>query len=79
MNFTKEYQDILFNKSISLCKNIKQQIAELEKDIQDLKNSNEFKLLKSEFKDTIWESTIDRFHIQDVKTKNELLNFILKI
>ena len=38
MNFTKEYQDILFNKkSISLCKNIKQQIAELEKDIQDLK------------------------------------------
>ena len=23
MNFTKEYQDILFNKSISLCKNIK--------------------------------------------------------
>ena len=46
---------------------------------QDLKNSNEFKLLKSEFKDITWESTIDRFHIQDVKTKNELLNFILKI
>ena len=40
MNFTKEYQNILFNKSISLCKNIKQQIAELEKDIQDLKNNN---------------------------------------
>ena len=46
---------------------------------QDLKNSNEFKLLKSEFKNTIWESTIDRFHIQDIKIKNNLLNFILTI
>ena len=37
------------------------------------------KLFSNEFKDITWEATIDRFHIQDVKTKNELLNFILKI
>ena len=46
---------------------------------QDIKASNEYKLFSNEFKDITWESTIDRFHIQDVKTKNELLNFILKI
>ena len=40
MNFSKQYQTVLFNKSISLCKNIKLQIAELEKDIQNLKNNN---------------------------------------
>ena len=46
---------------------------------QDIKASNEYKLFSNEFKDITWESTIDRFHIQDVKTKTELLNFILKI
>ena len=43
---------------------------------QDIKASNEYKSLTSEFKDTDWEQTVDRFHIQDENTKNTLLNFI---
>ena len=43
---------------------------------QDIKTSNEYKLLKDEFKDTNWEQVIDRFHIQDKKIINNLLNFI---
>ena len=43
---------------------------------QDIKTSNEYKLFKDEFKDTNWEQVIDRFHIQDKKIINNLLNFI---
>ena len=43
---------------------------------QDLKISNEYQSFKGEFKDTDWEQTIDRFHIQDENIKNTLLNFI---
>ena len=43
---------------------------------QDIKASNEYKSLTGEFKDTDWEQTVDRFHIQDENTKNTLLNFI---
>ena len=43
---------------------------------QDIKTSNEYKLFKDEFKDTNWEQVIDRFHIQDKKIINTLLNFI---
>jgi hypothetical protein len=44
-NNTKEYQNFLFNKSILLCKNIKQQIDELEQDIYNLKNRNIKKII----------------------------------
>ena len=43
---------------------------------QDIKTSNEYKLFTDEFKDTNWEQVIDRFHIQDKKIINNLLNFI---
>ena len=43
---------------------------------QDIKTSNEYKLFKDEFKDINWEQVIDRFHIQDKKIINNLLNFI---
>ena len=46
---------------------------------QDIKTSNEYKLFKDEFKDTNWEQVIDRFHIQDKKIINNLLNFIESI
>ena len=43
---------------------------------QDIKTCNEYKLFKDEFKDINWEQVIDRFHIQDKKIINTLLNFI---
>ena len=46
---------------------------------QDVKSSNEYKLLKSQFKDIEWEQSVDRFHIQDDIVKNELLSFIKNI
>ena len=46
---------------------------------QDIKVSSEYQSLKDEFKDTDWEQTIDRFHIQDENIKNILLNFIKDI
>ena len=46
---------------------------------QDIKISSEYQSLKGEFKDTDWEQTIDRFHIQDENIKNILLNFIKDI
>ena len=46
---------------------------------QDIKVSSEYQSLKGEFKDTDWEQTIDRFHIQDENIKNTLLNFIKDI
>ena len=46
---------------------------------QDIKVSSEYQSLKGKFKDTDWEQTIDRFHIQDENIKNTLLNFIKDI
>jgi len=46
---------------------------------QDIKVSSEYQSFKGEFKDTDWEQTIDRFHIQDENIKNTLLNFIKDI
>ena len=46
---------------------------------QDIKVSSEYQSFKGDFKDTDWEQTIDRFHIQDENIKNTLLNFIKDI
>tara|TARA_B100001564_G_scaffold36147_1_gene26317 strand:+ start:149 stop:1891 length:1743 start_codon:yes stop_codon:yes gene_type:complete len=46
---------------------------------QDIKSSNEYKLLYSQFKDIEWEKSVDRFHIQDEIVKSELLSFIKNI
>ncbi len=46
---------------------------------QDIKVSSEYKSLKDEFKDTDWEQTIDRFHIQDEEIQKNLINFISSI
>ncbi len=46
---------------------------------QDIKVSSEYGSLKGEFKDTDWEQTIDRFHIQDEEIKKNLINFISSI
>ena len=46
---------------------------------QDIKSSNEYKLLYSQFKDIEWEQSVDRFHIQDELVKTELLSFIKNI
>ena len=43
---------------------------------QDIKASNEYKSLTSEFKDTDWEQTVDRFHIQDEQTQKDLISFM---
>ena len=43
---------------------------------QDIKASNEYKSLTSEFKDTDWEQTVDRFHIQDEQIQKDLINFM---
>ena len=43
---------------------------------QDIKTSNEYKLFADDFKNTNWEQVIDRFHIQDKKVINNLLDFI---
>ena len=43
---------------------------------QDIKASNEYKSLTSEFKDTDWEQTVDRFHIQDEKIQKDLISFM---
>jgi tetratricopeptide (TPR) repeat protein len=46
---------------------------------QDVTNSNEYKLLNTQFKNIEWEQSVDRFHIQDEIIKNELLSFIKNI
>ncbi len=46
---------------------------------QDIKVSSEYGSLKGEFKDTDWEQTIDRFHIQDEEIQKNLINFISSI
>ena len=43
---------------------------------QDIKASNEYKSLTSEFKDTDWEQTVDRFHIQDEQIQKNLICFM---
>jgi adenylate cyclase len=43
---------------------------------QDIKASNEYKSLTSEFKDTDWEQTVDRFHIQDEQIQKDLISFM---
>ena len=43
---------------------------------QDIKASNEYKSLTSEFKDTDWEQTVDRFHIQDEQIQKNLISFM---
>ena len=43
---------------------------------QDIKASNEYKSLTSEFKDTDWEQTVDRFHIQDEQIQKNLITFM---
>ena len=46
---------------------------------QDIKTSNEYKSLTSEFKDTDWEQTVDRFHIQDEQIQKDLISFMCSI
>ncbi len=46
---------------------------------QDIKVSSEYESFKNEFKDTDWEQTIDRFHIQDEEIQKNLINFISSI
>ena len=46
---------------------------------QDIKASNEYKSLTSEFKDTDWEQTVDRFHIQDEHIQKDLISFMCSI
>ena len=43
---------------------------------QDIKASNEYKSLTSEFKDTDWEQTVDRFHIQDEQIQKDIISFM---
>jgi len=46
---------------------------------QDIKASNEYKSLTSEFKDTDWEQTVDRFHIQNEQIQKDLISFMCSI
>ena len=46
---------------------------------QDIKASNEYKSLTSEFKDTDWEQTVDRFHIQDEQIQKDLILSLIHI
>ena len=46
---------------------------------QDIKASNEYKSITSEFKDTDWEQTVDRFHIQDEQIQKDLISFMCSI
>ena len=46
---------------------------------QDIKASNEYKSLTSEFKDTEWEQTVDRCHIQDERSQKDLIRFMCSI
>ena len=46
---------------------------------QDVTNSNEYKLLNTQFKNIEWEQSVDRFHIQDENIKKNLLDFIRTI
>ena len=43
---------------------------------EDLKLSNEFKILKDKFNELDWESSIDRFHIPDQSVQNKLVQFM---
>ena len=43
---------------------------------QDLEMSKEYKVLKSDFKETDWAQTVDRFHIQSEDIRKNLLKFI---
>ena len=43
---------------------------------QDIKVSSEYQSFKVEFKDTDWEQTIDRFHIQDEEIIKNLVVFM---
>ena len=43
---------------------------------QDIKVSSEYQSFKGEFKDTDWEQTIDRFHIQDEEIIRNLVVFM---
>ena len=43
---------------------------------QDLEMSKEYKVLKSDFKETDWAQTVDRFHIQSEDIRKNLLEFI---
>ena len=43
---------------------------------QDIKVSSEYQSFKGEFKDTDWEQTIDRFHIQDKEIIKNLVGFM---
>ena len=46
---------------------------------QDIKASVEYKSLTGEFKDTDWEQTVDRFHIQDEQIQKDLISFMCSI
>ena len=43
---------------------------------QDLEMSKEYKVLKSDYKETDWAQTVDRFHIQSEDIRKNLLEFI---
>ena len=46
---------------------------------QDIKSSNEFSLFINNHKDTDWEQTVDRFHIQDEAIKSKIISSIKTI
>jgi adenylate cyclase len=46
---------------------------------QDIKSSNEYSLLNAEFRQTDWEQTVDRFHIQDDSIKSKIISYIKTI
>ena len=46
---------------------------------QDIKSSNEYSLFINNHKDTDWEQTVDRFHIQDESIKSKIISFIKTI
>ena len=43
---------------------------------QDLEMCREYKVLKSDFKETDWTQAVDRFHIQSEDIRKNLLKFI---
>jgi hypothetical protein len=43
---------------------------------QELEMSKEYKVLKSDYKETDWAQTVDRFHIQSEDIRKNLLEFI---
>ena len=46
---------------------------------QDIRQCNEYKFLKEEYKNTNWMQTIDRFHIKEINIKEDLNKFMTSL